>query len=1144
MQVKISGGNKYPIYGKRYFILLMLILFFTTANAQDYMYSTGYHVNTDVTGGMFYDGGGATSNYGANDSYTVTFIAPAGYNLVFNFTSFLIVNSGVLSIYNGLSADPANKIGDFDYNNPIGDDEWDQVNNRKCSPYIFSSGRALTFVFNANGTTNGSSEVGWIAEIDVFPSSFSQININEISGQTIIYEGFFFDDGGFEDRYSTTDYTTTFAAPIDHILSIEFYFYDITGSNDKLDLYDDNSTAGGGSTRLARLQGNTEPVTYYSTGQYLTIDWTAKQTSPTIRGWVAKIEVVSVSCGTYDMTNATDTTDCGLFFDSGGSADDFSGSDNLTHTFCSNNGLPLTFNFYDYEMGSSTLNVYDGPTTSATQLEFNTQNYLDESIMNDKYITSSDNCLTFEFIGANPKNRGWASKIVTQQHVSNNDACDATSLPVNAARQMESYNNIYATQSMSQPSCLPPPSDQYFLKDVWFYIITPDDGFFSIDIEASDILNMGATLYSGSCSGSLTEEDCEIADEITFTQADIATPTPGDTLFVRVWGQSGEAGSFNIGAYEPLSISCTDANYYEVTTETDLSYVEFNNSNGSFVNGLCGAYSQYNDGVAWYKIAVPESQELLFMTQLGSIDDINFAVFSACGASTSIICNNDAEEDDYYFDASAYSPGDTLWVVYWGGLNNNANGSFQFAIVDPEPEGNGPCGAELVNVSGEEDYNYYNNTGADDSGEADPGCSWTSGDKDMWFKFIAPADGKATVKTVGSSLTDIAVAIYSGTCSSLSLISCNTSNGSGETEIQLTGLPSGDSIFVRVWGVVGFYGMYGLSISAETPDGPCEANQLTVQEYSSTDNYNFQGYATTNNTATPGIAMPGCGTSQDETTDIDIWFKAVVPESGGIGFLANNISMPVINMALYNGDNCNAPSYIDCENGTGTLNIELNGRTAGDTIRVRIWADYAQTGYFEIAAYEPGSSLSIVGLDSLYCYSETVSNNNIVGSPLGGDFIPSSGVLFKDNSDGTGVLYIGGDSTQWGDHTLKYALSGDTVTGSFRVAPSYLPTTDVDTISICDGETPAAYTASGAAGATFYWFDTIPATDTIYTGATYTPSVNSWTEITAGSPIDTLNYYVVQEVESCVSDTTKVFYLILKTPSTGPQYHIENKWGE
>ncbi len=1152
LQTIMARNNKEK--RKEFFALRMILLLFILSGsflftqAQVYQYSSGYIVNTDVTGGSFYDGGGPSAAYSSSDSYTVTFIAPSGYNLSFHFTEFLIVNTGVLSIYDGLTADPATLIGDFSFTNPIGDAVWTQTNSQRCSPYILSAGRALTFVFNANGTSTGDPRGGWQAQIETFPSYFKQSNIDEISGQTIIYEGYFFDDGGFEDRYSTTDYEVTFQAPTNHILKLNFLFYDITGNNDKLDIYDGPSTA---STRIARLQGNSDPVTYYSTGEYFTIDWRAISSNPTIRGWVAKLEAISVTCGEYILASdlGTVNTDCGLFFDSGDKVGNYGNSEDYTVTFCSDNGLPVTLNFYDYFIGAGdNLNVYDGSDETAPQLNFTTLSYFDETNVNDKYITSSGSCITVNFTTDNGSNEmGWDAKILTQPHVTNNDICDAQALTIYPARILDNFNNVYATQStVTEPSCVTTSGD--FIKDVWFYLTVPGDGLFTVDIESSTLRNQGAALYTGSCNGTLTEEICSINDAISFNQDDlVSSVSSGDTIFVRAWGESGEAGTFQIGTYTPVAISCSDANYYTIEKQSTLAYVDLTGAGDSDFSPApsCGDYGRTSPfGDVWFKFTVPESQELLFKTQKGNLDDINFAVYSGagCASLTEAFCYANAETADYLYDASSHTVGDTLWVVYWGDKFNTNIGDYQFSIHDPEPQGNFPCGAELFNVSGEASFIYYDNTGADDSGEADPGCSWTSGDKDMWFKFVAPEDGKATVKTVGGSLLDIGLAIYSGTCSSLTFIQCTTSNGLGEINLPLTGLTAGDSIFVRTYGLSGNYGIYGLSISVENPDGPCDANLLTVQDYSPTSSYTFQGFSTTSNSAS-GIAMPNCGTSQDAANDIDIWFNALVPASGQIGFLTQNETMPVINMALYDGNTCSTPNYLNCTSGSGDLNLELTGQTPGDTIRVRIWADFTQTGYFEIAVYDAGATVEIIGISANYCYSETVSNYAIAGSPLSGTFTPSAGVVFTDNGDGTGTLYIGGDSTQWGDHSLDYTFGGSTATSNFRVAPSYIPTTNVDTITICDGDTPTNFTASGGTGATFYWYDDVALTSLIHTGATLAPPLNTYLELTAGDPLDEYNYYVVQDVESCTSDDKMVLYQIYKIPETGPTHHIDNTWG-
>jgi len=104
-----------------------------------------------------------------------------------------------------------------------------------------------------------------------------------------------------------------------------------------------------------------------------------------------------------------------------------------------------------------------------------------------------------------------------------------------------------------------------------------------------------------------------------------------------------------------------------------------------------------------------------------------------------------------------------------------------------------PVNATCVNQS-------FTNVGATDSGVADPGCGSYSGG-DVWFNLTVPASGSVTVETSDNGgITDSGLALYSGTCGSLSLIDCDDDSGTGNMSlINATGLTPGSTIYVRVW---------------------------------------------------------------------------------------------------------------------------------------------------------------------------------------------------------------------------------------------------------------------------------------------------------------------------------------------------------
>jgi hypothetical protein len=91
-------------------------------------------------------------------------------------------------------------------------------------------------------------------------------------------------------------------------------------------------------------------------------------------------------------------------------------------------------------------------------------------------------------------------------------------------------------------------------------------------------------------------------------------------------------------------------------------------------------------------------------------------------------------------------------------------------------------------------------TNGDVSGatESLPGCVGTA-NNDVWFKFVATSASFHTVTVVGSSGFDAVVDVRSGACNGSS-IACSDISGDGGTEsVNLTGLTSGNTYYVRVY---------------------------------------------------------------------------------------------------------------------------------------------------------------------------------------------------------------------------------------------------------------------------------------------------------------------------------------------------------
>lgn len=121
------------------------------------------------------------------------------------------------------------------------------------------------------------------------------------------------------------------------------------------------------------------------------------------------------------------------------------------------------------------------------------------------------------------------------------------------------------------------------------------------------------------------------------------------------------------------------------------------------------------------------------------------------------------------------------------------------------------------------------NYGALASTVPSPGCTG-SVFLDIWYKVLVPSSGNITVETKQEpgGLTDTGIALYSGTCASLTLLQCDNDSSSDplHAKISLTGRTPGETIYIRVWDFGGNdfslfrISAYDCSLGVAAPTGP------------------------------------------------------------------------------------------------------------------------------------------------------------------------------------------------------------------------------------------------------------------------------------------------------------------------------------
>lgn len=302
----------------------------------------------------------------------------------------------------------------------------------------------------------------------------------------------------------------------------------------------------------------------------------------------------------------------------------------------------------------------------------------------------------------------------------------------------------------------------------------------------------------------------------------------------------------------------------------------------------------------------------------------------------------------------------------------------------PPPTNDNPCGAQLLTVNSACVYTQYTTVQATNSsgpGVPAPSCANYLGG-DVWFQVIVPANGIVIIDTDDNVITDGGMAAYTGTCGSLTQLSCNDDSSPSNIlmpYLNLTGLTPGSTLFIRFW-------EYGndvsgtFSICATSPppppsnDEPCSAIALNVGTSCS-----YAQYTNQSATGTIGVAAPTCAGYSGG----DVWFSAVVPANGSLILDSNTGVMLDGGMAVYTGT-CSALTQIACNdnasaNGAMPL-ISLTGLTPSSTIYIRFWEDgNNNNGTFSICAFSP-----LPPANDLICNATPITcGSTTAGSTLG-----------------------------------------------------------------------------------------------------------------------------------------------------------------
>ena len=183
--------------------------------------------------------------------------------------------------------------------------------------------------------------------------------------------------------------------------------------------------------------------------------------------------------------------------------------------------------------------------------------------------------------------------------------------------------------------------------------------------------------------------------------------------------------------------------------------------------------------------------------------------------------------------AAAWTATTFITGTYPGSTHNfrnaappDAGRTYRFAPgIAAGPTNDNCTGATALTVSGSCAPLTSTNASATASTTPAPSCFTTAVNNDVWFTAVVPTNGTLTVTTsaiTGSALNDTGLAIYSGSCTSLTEIGCNddidAAGGNFFSGTTLTGLTAGATVYIRVWSYNNSpTGQFGICATTPTP---------------------------------------------------------------------------------------------------------------------------------------------------------------------------------------------------------------------------------------------------------------------------------------------------------------------------------------
>lgn len=295
----------------------------------------------------------------------------------------------------------------------------------------------------------------------------------------------------------------------------------------------------------------------------------------------------------------------------------------------------------------------------------------------------------------------------------------------------------------------------------------------------------------------------------------------GDYYFstYAVYNDNNSANEVNTLSDAPLSIDADPcASIIPMTLGTTYTGTLGTTGSDWSIYSSC-AYSEPGDEIVYSFTPATTGNYKFTCTETSG--DPDFFLMSSCDTSGTNLTG-------FCFDNGSRNVMLTAGITYYLIVDNyssSASAGYSVKVEGPlsSPANDECADAITLTVGTSCSYTEYTNENATHSaGVPEPGCANYLGG-DVWFKVTVPASGHLIIDTDEGVITDGGMAIYSGSCGSLTLIECDDDDSPNGLmpKIDISGLTAGSTIYIRVW-EYGNNNNGTFSICAyDPPVGPC-----------------------------------------------------------------------------------------------------------------------------------------------------------------------------------------------------------------------------------------------------------------------------------------------------------------------------------